>query len=448
MTVPTSVAEVAVLTAAHDPFNPADPIDLTSVDGALYFESAAQLVVYYIALAGTVTLLELGTDYEIAGEGIDGEGTITPTFDFAEALGTLHVSRATPMLQEAAYEENDGFPAAVQEGVEDRNRLIDQDLNAQVVRSLRVPRYEDPVPVLPAKADRIGKYLRGKADGSFEFVEGLGYTDEEARDAIGAALVAGAGIAIVVNDGADTITISSTGSYTDEEAQDAVGSILSDSGDIDFTYDDGAPSISAVVKNDAITFAKMQDIATARLLGRSTAGSGNIEEITIGSGLSLAGGELSATGGGGGAFYGAHVKKAADQTSANYSSETVVTWDAEVHDVGGWHDNAVNPERLTVPAGANAAGHNYFEFEAQIRVSLTTASTHRSIYLRQNAGSTIIGTHEGHDTGATNWAGTARSDARAMVDGDYVVVRYDEESDTSITVSAADSRFTARSLGT
>lgn len=45
----------------------------------------------------------------------------------------------------------------------------------------------------------------------------------------------------------------------------------------------------------AISFAKMQAIATGVLLGRSTAGSGDIEEISIGSSLTLAAGTLSGT---------------------------------------------------------------------------------------------------------------------------------------------------------
>lgn len=40
-------------------------------------------------------------------------------------------------------------------------------------------------------------------------------------------------------------------------------------------------------------------MATARLLGRTTASTGAIEEITVGSGLTLSGGSLSASGGGG-----------------------------------------------------------------------------------------------------------------------------------------------------
>lgn len=40
------------------------------------------------------------------------------------------------------------------------------------------------------------------------------------------------------------------------------------------------------------------NLSSGKLLGRSTAGAGAIEEISIGSGLSLSGGTLSATGGG------------------------------------------------------------------------------------------------------------------------------------------------------
>lgn len=49
------------------------------------------------------------------------------------------------------------------------------------------------------------------------------------------------------------------------------------------------------IDDDVVTFAKMQNINTNRLLGRSTAGVGNIEELTIGTGLTLAGGELSSS---------------------------------------------------------------------------------------------------------------------------------------------------------
>lgn len=46
--------------------------------------------------------------------------------------------------------------------------------------------------------------------------------------------------------------------------------------------------------DDAVTFAKMQNIATSRILGRTTASSGDVEELTAGNGLALTGGSLSA----------------------------------------------------------------------------------------------------------------------------------------------------------
>jgi len=49
------------------------------------------------------------------------------------------------------------------------------------------------------------------------------------------------------------------------------------------------------IANSAVTYEKIQNVTSGRILGRSTAGAGVVEEISIGTGLSLSGGTLSST---------------------------------------------------------------------------------------------------------------------------------------------------------
>lgn len=68
--------------------------------------------------------------------------------------------------------------------------------------------------------------------------------------------------------------------------------------DLTFTSTTVNVATSAITESKlaarAATFAKIQAIGTGKLLGRTTASSGDIEELTVGSGLTLSGGTLSA----------------------------------------------------------------------------------------------------------------------------------------------------------
>lgn len=94
----------------------------------------------------------------------------------------------------------------------------------------------------------------------------------------------------------------------------AAGNIeeLTVSGGIEFTGSGGiqtsaltgdvtkaAGGTATTIANDAVTYAKMQDVSAAsKLLGRGDSGSGDPQEITLGAGLTMAGTTISAGGGG------------------------------------------------------------------------------------------------------------------------------------------------------
>lgn len=96
--------------------------------------------------------------------------------------------------------------------------------------------------------------------------------------------IEGAGIDLTVTDDSSDeevdVTITSTAGVSD-----------GDKGDITVS-NTGA---TWTIDNGVVTFAKMQNITTARVLGRTTASSGAVEELSAGTGISIAGGQISCT---------------------------------------------------------------------------------------------------------------------------------------------------------
>ena len=166
-------------------------------------------------------------------------------------------------------------------------------------------------------------------------------------------LVAGTGITITTDAGADSITItnSSSGGVSD-----------GDKGDITVS----GSGATWTIDNDAVTFGKIQNITTDRILGRDTAASGDVEELRVEGGIEFTGGGAIQTS----AFTG-DVTKTAGGTSTTIANNAVTT--AKIADGNvtlAKIANAAASSKL-LGSGASGSGAPYAEITLGTNLSMS-----------------------------------------------------------------------------
>jgi hypothetical protein len=233
---------------------------------------------------------------------------------------------------------------------------------------------------------------------------------------------------VVANTAKTGITTAQANAITANTAK--VGLTDGDKGDIVVS----STGTVLTIEDEAVTFAKTQNIATNKLLGKGTAGSGSIAEITLGTNLSFSGNTLNATGSsGGGSGTKVLVKGAMGANQIAGTSTPIVEFVTTGTPAGGALD--VNSEwdntnhKFTV--GSSGAG----TYLVQAQIFLSNGTAWSTLYLYKNGSIYSAFGGNGTDTTATwdNLDGTIPID---LAVGDYIDIRAYSSGNGTISFSS------------
>jgi hypothetical protein len=139
-------------------------------------------------------------------------------------------------------------------------------------------------------------------------------------------------------------------------------------------------------------------------------------------------------------FRGAMFKKSADQTAADFTTATAISFNTEVYNRGGW--DITNSTRLQV-----APNVEVIQIGGHVNVALSTADTWKVLSIYKNGSSVYDG--RASDVVESGDPGTAFhiiSGPLVVAEDDYFELVLQEESDASITIEAAGTWFWIRAL--
>lgn len=220
------------------------------------FHAQADLVVIETIIAtGVQTTKALTTDYTISGttdaQGHYSSGGTVNAVTAPASTVTWTIYRDPSPIQSTDFVQNDDLPAESLESALDYQTLLNQRTRDMIARALRQPEGDSAtIDVLPAKVTRASKFLAFDANGD---------------------PIAAAGTAA---------SLTPVSAFID--------TLLDDASATTARATLGAAASGAVTASDLT-------MATARLLGRTTASTGAVEEISVGASLTLSGGSLSGT---------------------------------------------------------------------------------------------------------------------------------------------------------
>lgn len=219
-----------------------------------FFAKADLVVIETVIATGVQTVKTITTHYTISGS-VDAlghyssGGTVTAVTAPASTV-TWTIYRDPAATQTTDLVENDPMPAESLEAALDYQTMLNQRTRDIAARSLRQPEGDSAtIDPLPAKVDRASKYLGFDANGD------------------------------------PVATAGTTSAYVVTPFMETV---------LDDTTADAARTTLGAAASGAATASELT-VATARLLGRTTALTGALEEISVGASLTLTGGSLSGT---------------------------------------------------------------------------------------------------------------------------------------------------------